>query len=105
MDGLTDKDGLKKIGFKRFFEACADKAKENNYILFGIQFAKECWGDDNPNQNYARLGRATNCEHSDVEGDFYQIGGEWSNYIYRAKPSEWKKLFLNKRNITNIILR
>ena len=85
--GKLKKAELKKTGFKPYFEACADGAKKHNYILFGIQFASECWGEKDPTRNYKMHGVATNCEKSDAASDPTQVGGPWSNFVYRAKPS------------------
>ena len=84
---FLNKEELKKTGFRPYFEACAVEAKKNNYISFGIQFATECWGDEDPTRNYNMHGVATNCEKSNAAGDLFQIGGQLSNFIYRAKPS------------------
>ena len=81
-----NKTELKKTGFRPYFEECAADAKKHNYISFGIQFTKECWGDEDPTRVYNEYGFATNCEKSDNKSDPFQIGGVYSNYIYNTKP-------------------
>ena len=57
--------------------ACAAKVYERGFWYFGVEYRHECWSSLNSDVNYNRYGPSDNCLWN------YNVGGEWSLFVYR----------------------
>lgn len=55
--------------------ACAKKARERGFKVFGIQFYTECWSGTGAEKTYGRDGTSVGCEHG--------VGKSGANFVYR----------------------
>lgn len=55
--------------------ACAKKARERGFKVFGIQFYTECWSGTGAEKTYGRDGTSAGCEHG--------VGKSGANFVYR----------------------
>ena len=54
-------------------EQCAQKAKDNTFNAFGLQYYGECWAGNYPDNNYKRNGERGQCS---------PLGDGWTNQVY-----------------------
>ena len=87
--------------------ACAEKAKENGWQYFGLQFWGECWGG--PSLEYDKYGPSAECKANTKDpatGKYGScddasagecVGLQWSNYVYKLKDSQpdWHKIVMH----------
>ncbi len=55
--------------------ACAEKARENGFKFFGIQFHTECWSGTGSEKTYGRDGTSKDCKNG--------VGKSGANFVYR----------------------
>ena len=61
-------------------QRCAQAAKGAGYLVFGVQYAGECWSGPLAHVTYKKYGTSTKC----VNG----TGGAWAQDVYRI-VSKW----------------
>ena len=80
-----------KVSFHIFSLAClcAEKARENGYDAFGLQFYGECWTGDNAKDRYSMFGAAnvdecimSDFEPCDINSEQECVGKHNTNYVY-----------------------
>ena len=73
---ITDfRDTIDRKDVNKTIMACAKKARERGFKVFGIQFYTECWSGTGAEKTYGRDGTSAGCEHG--------VGKSGANFVYR----------------------
>ncbi|PFX13743.1 coadhesin-like isoform X2 [Stylophora pistillata] len=74
---------------------CAEKARENGYDAFGLQFYGECWTGDNAKDRYSMFGAAnvdecimSDFEPCDINSEQECVGKHNTNYVYTLEKEQ-----------------
>ncbi|XP_048583040.1 uncharacterized protein LOC116617528 [Nematostella vectensis] len=69
--------------FSEIVSMCAEKANQNDYQVFGMQFYGECWSGPSGGVTYDEYGPSDNC----VQNASRPVGKDWANFVYYVPPS------------------
>ena len=66
----------KKMGEKLGLKGCYEKAKSENFTVFGYQYGVQCYSSANANDTYYKYGQGTKCSPMGT-------GGSLLNQVYK----------------------